>query len=66
MVTGETPEISECLDFGFYYWYRYHENAGLGELKLGRWLGVLHLVGSAISYWKLTNKCEIMSRLSVS
>ena len=66
MVTGETPDISEYLDFGFYDWCWYHENAGLGELKLGRWLGVSHRIGSAMSYWILTDKCEIMSRVSVS
>ena len=66
MVTGETPDISEYLDFTFYDWCWYHENAGLGELKLGRWLGVSHRVGSAMSYWILTDNCEIMSRVSVS
>ena len=34
---GETPEISEYLNFSFYYWCCYNDNAGLGETKLG-WL----------------------------
>ena len=50
MVTGETPDVSECLDFGFYDRCWCHENDGLGELKLGMWLGVSHRVGSAMSY----------------
>ena len=66
VLTGESLDISEYLDFGFYDWCWYHENAGLGELKLGRWLGVSHRVGSAMSFWILNDKCEIMSRVSVS
>ena len=66
MVTGETPDISEYLDFGFYDWCWYHENAGLGEIKLGRWLGVSHRVGSAMSYWVLTSTCQVVSRVLVS
>ena len=34
-VTGETADISEYLDFGFYDSVWYHENAGLGERLLG-------------------------------
>ena len=49
-LTGETPEISEYLDFTFYDWCWYNDNAGLGETKLGRWLGVSHRVGSLMSY----------------
>ena len=41
-VTGETPEILEYIDFSFYDWCWYKENAGMGEMKLGRWLGVSH------------------------
>ena len=66
VLTGEPLDISAYPDFGFYDWCWYHENAGLGELKLGRWLGVSHRVGSAMSFWILNDKCEIMSRVSVS
>ena len=48
-VTGDTVDISEYLDFSFYDWCRYHENAGLGPMKLGRWLGVAHKVGGLMS-----------------
>ena len=47
MLTGETPDISEYLDFGFYDWVVFKKNAGLGEAKLGRWLCVSHKVGRA-------------------
>jgi hypothetical protein len=64
-VTGDTPDISEYLDFGFYdrVWYR--ENAGLGEEKIGRWLGVSHKVGSLMSYYVLTQTCQVISRTTV-
>ena len=50
VLTGESLDISEYLDFSFYDRCWYHKNAGLGELKLGRWLGVSHRVGSAMSF----------------
>ena len=64
-VTGETPEISEYIDFGFYDHCWYRENAGMGETKLGRWLGMSHKTGSLMSFWILTEKCRVVSRTSV-
>ena len=64
-VTGETVDISEYLDFGFYDYVWYHDNAGLGEKKLGRWLGVSHRTGSLMSYYVLTQTCQVVSRTSV-
>ena len=65
-LTGETPDISEYLDFSFYDWCWYNDNAGLGETKLGRWLGVSHHVGSLMSYWILTLKGHVISRTTMS
>ena len=39
-VTGETPDISQYLDFGWYDWVWYKENAGLDVPRLGRFLGI--------------------------
>ena len=64
-VMGETPEISEYVDFGFYDYCWYRENAGMGETKLERWLGVSHKTGSLMSFWVLTDKCRVVSRTSV-
>ena len=64
-VTGETVDISEYLDFGFYDWVWYRENAGLGETKLGRWLGVSHRVGTLMSFWILTSTGKVLSRTTV-
>ena len=60
IITGETPDISEYIDFSFYDWISYRSNAGLGEESLGRWLGVSHKIGKLMSYWILTiSKCNI-------
>lgn len=64
-ITGETVDISEYLDFGFYDWVWYRENAGLGETKLGRWLGVSHRIGTLMSFWVLTSSGKVLSRTTV-
>ena len=64
-ITGDTVDISEYLDFGFYDWCWYHENAGLGPTKLGRWLRVAHRVGGLMSYWLLTINCTVIARTTV-
>jgi hypothetical protein len=53
MITGETPDISEYIDFGFYDWIIYKTNAGVAPPELGRWLGVSHRVCRMMSYWIL-------------
>ena len=53
IITGETPDISEYMDFDFYDWVLYCSNEGLGEVEVARWLGVSHRVGRMMSYWLL-------------
>ena len=65
IITGETPDISEYLDFGFYDWVMYWANAGLDEAAIGRWLGVSHKVGQLMSYWILTVSGVIISCATV-
>jgi hypothetical protein len=48
-ITGETPDISEYMDFDFYDWVWYwdtpdHDNSP----KIGRWLGPLHRIVSDV------------------
>jgi hypothetical protein len=50
IITGNTPDISEYLDFDFNDWVVFRSNAGLGEAELGRWLGVSHRIGRLMSY----------------
>ena len=64
-LTGETPDISQCLDFVFYDRVWFKEVAGLGDTKLGRLLGVSHHIGSLMSYWVLPASGIPMSRTTV-
>ena len=64
-ITRDTVDISEYLYFSFYDWCWYHDNAGLGPTKLGRWLGVVHKVGGLMSYWILTVNCTVIARTTV-
>ena len=50
VVTGETPDISEWIDFEFYdrVWFYDRKKMEMDDTgrKLARWLGVAHRVGS--------------------
>jgi len=56
MVTGNTPDISEHVDFGWYDLVYYYDEAAFPNPKthMARWLGVAHRVGQALCYWLLT------------
>jgi hypothetical protein len=64
-VTGETPDISEYLDFGFYDQIWYKDNAGLSPSEPGRWLGISHRTGRLMCYDVLTQKGTVVSRSTV-
>ena len=69
-VTRDTPDILEYLDFEYYDWCWYNNNARLGEPKLGRWLGVAYHMGALMMYWILTEQgtviaCSTVSRLTL-
>ena len=53
LITGETPNVSEYLDFGFYDRVRFREHVGVGPTKLAGWLGVSNTVDSLMSIWIL-------------
>jgi len=48
IVTGETPDISEYIDFSFYDWVTFRSEAGFGQPRIGRWLGVSHKIAQAM------------------
>ena len=52
-ITGETPDISQYLDFGWYQWVWYKENAGLAVPQIGRFLGVADSASNIMSYYIL-------------
>jgi hypothetical protein len=67
MITGETPDISEWLDFGFYehVWYWDTPNDDISSAKIARWLGVSHRVGSGLCYWLLKENGQVLSKTTV-
>ena len=64
-VTGETADISEYLDFGFYDEVWFKDNAGLSPFEPGRWLGVSHRTGNMMCYHVLTQRGTVLSRSTV-
>ena len=66
-VTGETPDISEWCDFSFYdqVWYWDTPSKGSPSSNIGRWLRILHRIGSSLSYWILTITGNVLSRTTV-
>ena len=64
-VTGETVDISEFLDFGFYDRVWYKDNCGLGPQRPGRWLGVAERQGNLMCYHVLNENGNVVSRSSV-
>ena len=69
IITGETPDISEMLHFDFFGWVKYYDpymNSFPKQCEaLGRWLGIAHDVGQAMTYYILKDNGEIVVRSSV-
>ena len=69
-VTGQTPDISEWLDFSFYdlVWFHQADKPGFTKKEhhhLGRWLGISHRIGSDFCYWILTQSGHVISTITV-
>ena len=66
-VTGETADISEDLDFGFWIYDEvwWADNAGLSPFEPGRWLGVSHRTDRLMTYHILTQRGTVVSRSTV-
>ena len=60
-VTGETSDISEYLDFGFYEQIWFKDNAGVSHFEPGCWLGVSHRTGRLMCYHVLTQRGTVIS-----
>jgi hypothetical protein len=70
VVTGQTPDNSEWLDFEFYdlvWWLERAEKPNITDYtrRLARWLGVSHRVGSDLCYWLITESGKIIAKTSV-
>ena len=66
MVTGHTPDISQYLDFGWFDWVWYRDNAGYGEAKLGRFLGIASEMANIMTYHILGQHGSVLSSGTVS
>ena len=65
---GETPEISEWLDFEFYdlvWWLDNTKQHPFEKRRLAQWLGISHHVGSDLCYWLITESGKLISKTSV-
>ena len=58
----------EYIHFNWLQWIWYREPVQFPEqnLCLGRWLGVAHDVGQAMTYWVLVDKGTVIARSSVT
>jgi len=71
-ITGQTTDISDWLDFEFYdtVWVLNRTSMKMDtvddERLPAKWLGVLHQVGSDLSYWLLFGSGNFVSRTSFS
>eukprot|EP00590_Aulacoseira_subarctica_P011644 CAMPEP_0172424146 /NCGR_PEP_ID=MMETSP1064-20121228/21716_1 /TAXON_ID=202472 /ORGANISM="Aulacoseira subarctica , Strain CCAP 1002/5" /LENGTH=1711 /DNA_ID=CAMNT_0013165931 /DNA_START=811 /DNA_END=5943 /DNA_ORIENTATION=- len=67
VLTGNTPDISEFLDFEFYQWVKYFEPVAFPASReyLGRWLGKAHGIGQALCYYILKENGQIIARSTV-
>lgn len=65
-ITGETPDISEWLDFAFYDFVQFWDMPGdMANPSIGRWLGISHRIGTLLCYYVLKDNGEVVSRTTV-
>jgi hypothetical protein len=68
-VEGNTPDISEFVQFDWYQPVWYIDPAVQfpdDSRKLGRWIGVAHDVGSPMTFWVLPQSCKVLARSTVT
>jgi hypothetical protein len=55
VLTGNTPDISEYLEYEWYQPIWVYDTAAFPEQRrtIGRWIGVAHRIGQAMCYWVL-------------
>ena len=67
-VTGDTPYISEWIDFEMYdlvYWIDRPKNTDTSDdvRRFGRWICISHHVGSDMFYWLITDSGKLVYKL---
>ena len=53
------------MDFDFYGRVWFNQDSGVGETKLGRWLGVAYGYVSLMNYWVLPESVILVSSTTV-
>ena len=67
VLTGDTPDISDYLNFEFYQWVKVYDPVAFPSTReyLGRWLGPAHNVGQALCYYVLKENGQVIARTTV-
>jgi len=67
VVTGNTPDITEYVEFRWYEPIYYYDEANFPnpKLHLARWLGVAHRVGQALCYWMIIKSGKVIARTTI-
>ena len=64
--TDDTIDISEWTDFGYHGICQYWDKQKPEENpRIGRWLGMSHIVGRTLCYWILIAKSQAITRTTV-
>jgi hypothetical protein len=66
-VTGNTPDISELLEFEWYQPIWYYEPSEFPRQNkiIGRWLGIAHRIGQALCFWILPKSGVPIARTTI-
>jgi hypothetical protein len=67
ILTGDTPDCTEYINFDFYSWVKFRDpTSGVSDdVFLGKWLGVATTVGQAMTYWILKSNGYVIARSTV-
>jgi hypothetical protein len=67
VLTGDTPDISDYLNFEFYQWVKVYDPTAFPSSRkyLGRWLGPAHQIGQALCYFILKENGQVIARTTV-
>lgn len=67
ILTGNTPDLSEYLEFSWYQpiWYYEPDVFPRQTKNIARWLGIAHRVGQAMCYWILPSSGIPIARTTV-
>lgn len=67
LVTGDTPDITEWIQYTFNQTVWYYDPGDYPEQRrlLGKWIGVSHRIGQAMCYWILPESGTPISRTMI-